>query len=126
MEIKRVLFCIAALSISLQIAAQDLIYKKNGEIVKDKNLEASDASLSYKKINPDDSLTRVINTQAIDSIIYQNGIRTLIKKVNIVRNQLCKNQNAYDTHHLIGLDLAGYLIYRSLASSYEYLQGNAK
>ena len=125
-KIKRVLFCIAALLITLQIAAQDLIFKKNGEIVKAKILEASDESLTYKLINPVDSLTRMINTHAIDSIIYQNGTRTSFKKVNIVGNQLHIDQNTYDTHNLIGFDMAGYLLYRNLTFSYEYLPDNAK
>jgi len=125
-KIKRVLFCIAALLMTLQIAAQDLIFKKNGEIVKAKILEASDESLLYKLINPVDSLTRVLNTHAIDSIIYQNGTRTSFKKVNIVGNQPQKDQNTFDTHNLIGFDMAGYLFYRNLTFSYEYLPGNAR
>ena len=125
-KIKRILFCIAALSMSLQIAAQDLIFKKNGEIVKAKILGASDESLSYKLNNPVDTLNWVISTHSIDSIIYQNGIRTTFKKVNIVGNQPHKVQNVYDTHHLIGLDLAGYLIYHNMTFSYEYLPGTAK
>ncbi|MEI6137712.1 MAG: hypothetical protein WCP85_00525 [Mariniphaga sp.] len=125
-KIKRILFCITAFSLSLQIAAQDLIYKKNGEIVKAKILGASDESLSYRLFNHFDTLTWVINTHAIDSIIYQNGIRTSFKKVNIVGYQPHKVQNVYDTHHLIGLDLAGYLIYHNLTFSYEYLPGTAK
>jgi len=116
----------AVFLISFQIAAQDLIYKKNGEIVKAKILEASDESLTYKLCNPVDSLTRFINAQAIDSIIYQSGLRTSFKKVDIVSNQPLKDKNTYNNHHLIGFNMAGYLLYRNMTFSYEYLPGTAK
>ena len=125
MKLRQMLLPAAALLISLQIAAQDLIYKKNGEIVKARILEATDASLSYKLYNPVDSLTHIINTQAVDSIIYRNGTKTSFKKVNIVAYQKPREQNTYNTHHLIGLDLSGYVFYGSLTLSYEYLPGKA-
>jgi len=115
----------AALLVFHQISAQDLIFKKNGEIVKAKILGATDESLTYKLYNPVDSLTHVINTHAVDSIIYQNGTKTSFKKITIVSNQPPKAQNAYNTHHLIGFDLSGYAFYGNLTLSYEYLPGEA-
>lgn len=126
MKLRQVLLPAATVLISLQISAQDLIYKKNGEIVKAKILSASDESLSYQLYKPVDSLTYFINTQAIDSIIYQNGLRTSFKKANVVSPHQGKDQNIYNTHHLIGLDLAGYGFYRNLTFSYEFLPGEAK
>lgn len=115
----------AALIISLQISAQDLIYKKNGDVIKARNLNESDISISFKHYEPIDSLTYFINIQAIDSIIYQNGKKkTFIKKNIPVLQQSSEFISDY-RHHLIGLDLAGYLLYRNITLSYEYLPGKA-
>lgn len=125
MKLRQMLLPAAVLLISLPISAQDLIYKKNGETVKAKILEASDQSLSYKRYKSVDSLTYFIKNQALDSIKYENGLKTIFKKVDAISQQYDTDQNSYNTHNLIGLDLAGYLFYRHLTLSYEYLPGKA-
>lgn len=96
-----------------------------GEIVKAKVLDVSDRSLSYKLYKPVDSLTYFINIQTIDSIRYQDG-----KKKTFIKNYIPVIQHSRElisgyNHHLIGLDLTGYLLYRNIALSYEYLPGKA-
>ena len=125
MKLKLMLVLAATFLISIQIAAQDLIFKKSGEIVKAKILSSSDETLSYQLYKSIDSLTYFINIQAIDSVISQNGTRTLFKKVSVFMPQQDKDQNTYNTHHLIGLDIAGFAFYRNLTLSYEFQPGKA-
>lgn len=126
MKLKQLLVTTAALFICFQIAAQDLIYRNNGKIIKAKILNTVNKSLSYKLYDQMDSTTHFISVAIIDSIIYQNGkketfIKTIVPSIQ-QSSELITNYN----HHLIGADLYGYLLYRNLIISYEYLPGKAK
>lgn len=120
------LLSVIVLIIPLQISAQDLIYKKNGEIVKAKILTKSGKSISFKHFEPKDSLTYFLNVAAIDSIISQSGVKeTFVKNIDN-NHRLTRNPDATFNHHLIGIDLTGYLLYRNITLSYEYLPGEAR
>lgn len=126
MKLNRILLTTTALLVFMQIAAQDLIYRKNGEVVKAKILNTTDKSLSYKQYERADSTTYFISAAIIDSIIYQDGKKeTFIKKSIPVIQQPVEIYSSYK-HHLIGADLTGFLFYRNLIVSYEYLPGKAK
>lgn len=115
----------ATLLVFHQISAQDLIFKKNGEIVKAKVLNATDKSVSYILPVREDSITHFINVSVLDSIIYNDGKKEVfIKKITPVIQQSEESISGYK-HHLIGLDLTGYLFYRNLTLSYEFLPGKA-
>ena len=119
------LLSVIVLIIPLQISAQNLIYKKNGEIVKAKILTKSGKSISFKHFETKDSLTYFLNVAAIDSIISQNGVKeTFVKNIDNNHPQ-SRNLNPTGNHHLIGIDLAAYLLYRNLTFSYEFLPGKA-
>lgn len=125
MKLNRILLITTTLLVTLQIAAQDVIYKKNGEIVKAKILNTTDESLSYKLYERADSITYFINVVLIDSVIYQNSKKeTFIKKSVPDIQQPMEIYSNYK-HHLIGADLTGYLFYKNLIVSYEYLPGKA-
>ena len=126
MKLRHLLLSVAVLISPLQISAQNLIYKKNGEIVKAKIITKSGKSITFKHFEPIDSLTYFLNIAAIDSIIFQNGVEeTFVKSIDI-NHSLTGNLVPVYNHHLIGIDLAGYLLYRNITLSYEYLPGKAK
>ncbi len=68
------------LVISFQIAAQDLIYKKNGEVLKAKILDKTNRSCSYQQYGQSDSVKYFISLTIVDSIQYQDGKRKFINK----------------------------------------------
>lgn len=126
MKPKPILLILSALLFSFQIAAQELIFKKNGEVIKAKILTSNDKSLSYKLYEHKDSITYYINTSVIDSIIYRDGKKeSYIKKITPVIEQPKELITNY-CHHLIGADLTGFLFNKNLIVSYEYLPGNAR
>jgi len=125
MKLKLMLFFLAALFISLQMSAQDLIYKRNGELVKARILDKTGKSLSYHLYPPADSLLHYINYSLIDSIIYQNGEKVAFTKDKTDDSRQRKNPDTDYNHHLIGFDLASALIYKNLTFSYEFLPGKA-
>ena len=126
MKLKQILLITTILFSSVPITAQDLIYRKNGEVVKAKILNTTDKSLSYKLYERADSFTYFINVSIIDSIVYKDGKKeTYLKKIEPVAQQPKELITNY-YHHLIGADLTGLLFYRNLIVSYEYLPGKAK
>jgi hypothetical protein len=93
MKLRQMLLSVAVFIISLQLSAQDLIYKKGGEIVKAKILTKSGKSISFKHFEPTDSLTYFLNVAAIDSIISQNGVKeTFVKNIDD-NHPLARNPN---------------------------------
>jgi di/tricarboxylate transporter len=126
MKLKQLLITTAALLFSFQIAAQDLIYRNNGKIIEAKILNTANKSLTYKLYEQADSITYFISVAIIDSVVYRDGkketfIKTIVPSIQ-QSSELISNYN----HHLIGADLAGFLFYRNLIVSYEYLPGKAK
>jgi hypothetical protein len=126
MKLRQISLTSVALLISLQIAAQDLIYKKNGEIIKAKILNKSEKSISFKHSEHRDSLTYFLNVSTIDSIILHNGNKEIFNENNIGPPVLTQNGNSVINHHLVGIDLTGYLFYRNLTLSYEFLPAKAR
>ncbi|MEI8114883.1 MAG: hypothetical protein WCI54_14700 [Bacteroidia bacterium] len=126
MKLKQIFLSAILLFISLQISAQDLIYRKNGEIIKAKILNITDKSLSYKLHEPAENIIYNINLSVVDSIIYENGEKeTFFKKpVSVISGN--NNENLNYRHHLLGADLSGYLFYKNLLFSYEYLPGKTR
>ena len=126
MKLKQIFLSAILLFISFQIAAQDLIYRKNGEIVKAKILNTTDKSISFKLYERAENLTYNINFAVVDSIIYENGEKETFfnKPVPVISTD--NNQNLNYRHHLLGADLIGYLFYRNLLISYEYLPGKTR
>ena len=126
MKLELILSFIASLLISFQIAAQDLIFRKNGVVVKAIILNSYGKSISYHLYQAADSSTYFISTTSLDSIIYTNGNKDRFNnKITIISNSFSDSLSEYN-HHLIGADLAGLLFYHSLILSYEYLPGKTR
>ena len=125
MKCKQITVTISVLLFSLQIAAQDLIYKKSGEIIAAKILKTYIKSIEYQVPDQSDNSIHYLNVSAIDSIVFQNGekrtFKTLPDKTQLKPNNISPVYN----HHLVGVDLLGILLYRNITVSYEYLPGKA-
>jgi hypothetical protein len=119
------LFLICVLFITLPSKAQDMIFKKNGEIIKARVLNNIGSSLAYRRFEQKDSTTYFIITTSIDSIIYQSGRKDIFAPVNAVYLSTDQVLNTAYRHQLIGIDLADLLFFTGLAVSYEYLPGKA-
>jgi hypothetical protein len=131
MKIKRVPLITVILLISFQIAAQDLIYKNNGEVLKAKILDKTNQSCSYQQFGQGNSVTYFISLAIVDSIKYQDGKKEVFEKKTSDNlqpgselNELQKADVNY-RHYLIGTDVAALLFYNNIAFSYEYLPGKA-
>ena len=72
MRLKAILLSAFAL-ISLSAAAQDKIYKKNGDVIDGKVKEVNTRSISYKRSDNPDGPDYVINRSEVERIKYQNG-----------------------------------------------------
>jgi hypothetical protein len=123
MKTKLPLFFVFVLITSPQISAQDVIFKRNGDVVNAKNLNQSRTSISYKYSDNRDSLTYYISVAAIDSIYYQNGTRDTFPKENTENRVSVQPMNPVYRHHLVGVDLADILLFSRVGVSYEYLPG---
>lgn len=124
MKCKQITITISVLLFSLQIAAQDLIYRKSGEIITAKILKTFVKSIEFQ-IPDKDSAIHYLNVSAIDSIAFQNGEKQTFKtepnKAQLNPNSVSPAYN----HHLVGVDLLGILFYRNITVSYEYLPDKA-
>jgi hypothetical protein len=110
--------------LSLQVISQDLIYKKNGEIIKATITENFLKSITYKIPSEIGNHNHYLSVSAIDSIVFRNGKTTKFSGTNLPHNKSEINK-LYNNHHLIGFDLAGLTIYKNYTFSYEFLPGKA-
>lgn len=126
MKCKQILVLIFACFGSLLINAQDLIYKKNGEILAAKIVNTLAKSITYQLPGETGRIIHHLTIEAVDSILYQNGKKdAFFHKRTEYQSPAPKLSSTYH-HHLIGLDLAGLAFYRNLTFSYEYLPGKTK
>ena len=125
MKCKQITITISVLLFSLQLAAQDSIYKKNGEIITAKILKTYLKSIEYQVPGQPDNSIHYLNVSVIDSIRFQNGQRqTFLSKSPETALEVHSANPVYN-HHLVGADLFGLLLYHNITLSYEYLPGKA-
>ncbi|HEY6914939.1 MAG TPA: hypothetical protein VI413_09710, partial [Paludibacter sp.] len=117
------MFLTLVLICSVQISAQDVIFKRTGELVKAKILNQIGSAISYRYYDNRDSLTYYISTSIIDSIIYQSGTKDIFTKSAIVESHSFEPLTPVYKHSLIGVDLADILLFSKIGVSYEYLPG---
>lgn len=125
MKCKQVLYISIALLFSLHLEAQDVIYKKNGEIISTIILDTSLKSVRYRLQDQYSNYTHYITTDIIDSIIYHDGRKAIFNTNTPNQSNQSAARKIRHNHHLIGFDVAGLSIYRNLAFSYEFQPGKA-
>lgn len=121
MKTKTLLIVISVLMSATSVSAQDVIFKRNGDIVQTKMLNQFGSNISYKLYDNRDSLTHYISISIIDSILYQNGTKDIFQSIPIKSVSCLKPKTL---HHLIGVDLPDILFNRAFGISYEFLPGN--
>jgi hypothetical protein len=104
------------------LKAQDIIYKKNGEVIEVQNLTTSGKSRSYTLPGDAEGVIRYISTNGIDSILYANGVKDIFQSsgyrpVSVEFEKIPFNRN------YIGIDVGALAFYENLKISYEYLFG---
>jgi hypothetical protein len=123
MKTKLPLFLILVLIGFVQISAQDVIFKRNGKLVKAKILNQIGSAISYRNYDNRDSLTYYISTSVIDSIIYQSGTKDIFTRSAVDGSLSLQPLTPVYRHSLIGVDLADILLFQKIGVSYEYLPG---
>jgi hypothetical protein len=126
----RLLFLFSCLLICEWISAQDVIYRKNGEVIQARIIDKTNRYYTYQHYDQVDTLKNFISTAIVDSVRYQDGRRDVFgnKSEGIPQNDL-KPVGLYNNgmeigHHLLGFDVLG-LLYNNLRFSYEFLPGKA-
>ncbi len=123
-----VLLLLLCLLTSTEISAQDVIYRKNGEVIQARIIDKTNRYYTYQLYSKTDTLRNFISTAIIDSVRYQDGHRDVFVSKNeriLKNNRKTVYTNGMDIgHHLLGFDVMG-LLYQNLRFSYEYLPGNA-
>lgn len=107
----------------LKVNAQDVIYKKNGEVIQVFNLTAEGESRSYNLPGDGEGTVRFISINAIDSILYANGTITVFQQP--LREPITKEKGKGQfKRNALGMDVGGLVFYRNLKVSYKYLIGD--
>lgn len=70
---KRMLSMLLMLLVSMVVAAQDVIVKKDGSTILSKVVEVSDTQVKYKKFSNLEGPTYIVSISELTSINYQNG-----------------------------------------------------
>jgi hypothetical protein len=127
-------------ALTLVTTAQDLIFKRSGEVIPALGLSSSGQSRSYRLADDPPEIRRFISTSLIDSIRYENGRReifqpppvTMLPSAELKQDtEKSSNERIWDApppfhRHAVGVDLAAAVFYRSLRFSYEYLLGKGR
>lgn len=124
MKCQQILIVAIVSFISLHIEAQDFIYKKNGDTIISKVLETLPKSISYQIPGQTSNTVYYLSKSVIDSIIYQDGIIKRFEDI-LPEPAVYSGIDRLHNHHLVGIDLAGLLIYKNYTFSYEFLPGKA-
>lgn len=107
----------------LKANAQDVIYKKNGEVIQVYNLSSAGKSRSYNLPGDAEGTVRFISINAIDSILYSNGTKAVFQPL-LPEPMIQKNGNIQFKRNSLGLDVAAITFYKNIKLSYKYLLGD--
>lgn len=106
--------------------AQDLIFKKSGEVLKVINLSTSGRSRSYQLQSDGPGITRHISVNIIDSIVYENGTRDVFAHALPVENFSEPPEIRSFKRNLIAVDASALLFYQNFQLTFEHLPGKGK
>lgn len=115
----------------LLAAGQDLIFKKEGVVVRARILEKTYRSLTWRSFDQPDSTRFHTSLEMVDSIRYEDGRKEIFESPAESETPASLNLFAAPSstekirHHLLGVDLVGAL-YNNLSLSYEFMPGKAR
>lgn len=107
------------------MSGQDLIFRKDGDIIKARILSKNSLSRSYRLFEHPDSINYFLATSLIDSIHYQNGAKEIFDKIPASSTIETPEVVTDIKHHLLGADVVNFVFHKNLAFSYEFLPGKA-
>lgn len=125
-----VLFLLSCLLTSTGISGQDVIYRKDGEVIVARVIDKTSRYCIYRMDNETEPFRNFISTALIDSIRFEDGHVDIFEKQEAVtwKNNLktsgLADRGTEPGHHLVGFDVMG-LLYNNLRFSYEFLPGKA-
>lgn len=117
------LLVIALWGITESVSAQDVIFRKNGEVIKVTILTTTGKSRSYQLPGDEEGVVRHISTNAIDSILYENGTRDVFSQTSPGLSIPVPEEIKSFNRNYVAADAGALLFYRNLQVSYEYLPG---
>ncbi|WP_372949568.1 hypothetical protein [Mariniphaga sp.] len=107
----------------LKANAQDVIFKKNGEVIQVFNLTTTGKSRSYNLPGDAEGTVRFISINAIDSILYANGTKTDFQQI-LPEPIIQEKEKGQFKRNSLGLDFAAITFYKNIKLSYKYLLGD--
>jgi hypothetical protein len=123
MKIRFWLLVIALWGIAESASAQDVIFRKNGEVLKVTVLTATGKSRSYQLPGDKEGVVRHISINAIDSILYENGTRDVFSQTAQGLSLPVPDEIKSFKRNYVAGDAGALLFYQNLQVSYEYLPG---
>ncbi len=102
------------------VTAQDIIYKKNNEVIEAKVLESSNSELKYRHFNDLEGVVYVIDKSLLYKVEYQNGtIETYKERMDLIDNPAVYSDHAKNIVKIsfLGplLDYTNFIYERNLA-----------
>lgn len=107
----------------LKANAQDVIFKKNGEVIQVFNLTTTGKSRSYNLPGDAKGTVRYISINAIDSILFSNGTKAVFQSL-LPQPLIQENEKIQFKRNSLGLDVAAIAFYKNIKLSYKYLLGD--
>lgn len=89
------------LLVTMAVAAQDVIVKKDGSTILSKVVEVSETQVKYKKFSNLEGPTYVVSVSELTGIDYQNGEKDVFQSLQNIETQIqtsSDNQNVYAPH----------------------------
>lgn len=97
---KKLFATVMLLSIVMTLAAQDIIFKRDGSVIEALIAERNENDIRYRRINYPDGPLFLVNLADLDSIIYANGdIEVFILESEIQPSLVKDNYGHYYYHN---------------------------
>lgn len=96
LRMKNLLIIIALIFVSVNIFAQDIITKQNGEEIQAKVLNVNDKEINYIKWSNMNGPTYTISVNDVFMIKYENGEKDMFEKKGTKENNLSQPQTVID------------------------------
>lgn len=90
---KRVLFCLTCLLVSVSLSAQDVLITKEGEVIQAYELEIGGSSIYYKSSEGDDAVLQKLAKSDVLMIKYKDGRKEMLGDSQNEQAQTIKQDN---------------------------------
>jgi hypothetical protein len=112
----KILYLFILIFYTIQLKAQDIIIKKNGEIIKGEIIEKNNSIVKFKQHNSANNILYSIEMKDVQKISYANGYMEELDKNSIEKKEENKKEKFYKNS--IGVEINKFFI-NALCLSYE-------